>query len=708
MKPSRTRSSAEDRGVDRLLAALRRVRAVDADDQDTLARETLTRRLLSIVRAETATDRVTMRRAGSAEEITVGDRDVEAKVRVELAFSLRGAEVVLELQRSAPFDDEDLSIAEAVGGEVVLRLEHARVERDAMRAARQLAMIDTLSRAEGEMRKVAAVADRAAREIRDVLGVVRVSIHLVVEDRLDLIAVRATAGEMETRPPWLRTIPLGSAVIQADVARTKRTREIVVAELDGRARAVLEPGGVRYAVVAPMVVGGSVVGTVSVAYASEAPWDAEQVELVTGFALRLGAELDQLRVLEAERRRARDLELINEIGGLVAKQHQLDAVLRTSVNELARAIAVSNVKLLLVDDARKTLRVAASTEAVADAMRFDIDSRSIAAHTFRAREPIVVGNVAEDARANPTLIEERGTRSILGVPLVANDEPIGVILLLERRHVRQFSKEEVALAMAVANLVSPAIANAKMFDDLRSSYEALARAQADLVTHERLAALGELSAVIAHEVRNPLAVIFNSLGSLGRLDLPNADAKLLLDIVGEEAARLNRIVADLLDFVRPYSSHPRPAQVEVLVHGAVAGAQRALSNPTANVETDIALPSSEVVLDGTMIQQALTNLIVNALQATPAGGRVTVRARSDGGSPRPILRFEVADEGPGVDAQDAARIFQPFFTTKATGTGLGLAVVRRIADALGGTVEVSRGKRRGSVFTLTVPGDPPG
>jgi signal transduction histidine kinase len=694
--------------VERLLAALRRVREVDADDQDTLARETLTRRLLTILRAETSSHRAALRRSASTEEISVGDGAGRSEVQIELRFSVRGAEFVLTLERDAPLDGAEALIAEAVGGEIVLRVEHARLERDAMRAARQLALLDNLQRADGKMVKVSEMADRAALELCGAFPGVHVAIHLLVDERLELVARRTqdTRSDVDGAPRWFVRLPLAGPSLLAQAVLQKKLVLRAVEALSARARAVLEPMGVRLLVVAPLLAGGAAIGTVCVADKKDAPWDADQLGLLEDIASRLAVELAQQRALEEERQRSRDLELINEIGGLIAKQHQLDAVLRTAVNELARVTQVSRVALLLVDEARTCLRTAACTEEAGADIAVPLSSSTAATHVFMTRSPIVIDDTATDARVSPTFAKLVGARAILGVPLISNDEPVGVILMVERRQGRRFTKEEVARATAVANLVSPAIANAKMFDDLRRSYEALARAQADVVRHERLAALGELSAVIAHEVRNPLAVIFNSLGSLARLPLPSPDAKLLLDIVGEEAARLNRIVADLLDFVRPYSSHPRPARVDALVAGAIAGAQRALSRPVANVTTDIALAPNEVVLDGTMIQQALTNLIVNALQATPPTGQVSVRARSDAAGPRPLLRFEVADEGPGVDPKDASRIFQPFFTTKATGTGLGLAVVRRIADALGGSVEVAPGEPVGSVFVLTVPGEP--
>jgi len=208
-------------------------------------------------------------------------------------------------------------------------------------------------------------------------------------------------------------------------------------------------------------------------------------------------------------------------------------------------------------------------------------------------------------------------------------------------------------------------------------------------------------------VRNPLAVIYNSLSELRRLAPPVPEASFLLDIVGEETKRLNRIVGDLLDFVRPYDAHPRLVDVGAVVRGAVDAARRASPEPCVDIETELQVPASELFLDGTMLHQALLNLIVNAIQATPEGKRVTVRAvvvPGAGGQQR--LCCEVADEGLGIAESVSARIFQPFFTTKATGTGLGLALVRRLADALGGTVVAETRPSRGALFTLTLPVSP--
>jgi signal transduction histidine kinase len=240
----------------------------------------------------------------------------------------------------------------------------------------------------------------------------------------------------------------------------------------------------------------------------------------------------------------------------------------------------------------------------------------------------------------------------------------------------------------------------QLYVDLKRSYDELARTQAELVRHERLAALGELAAVMAHEVRNPLGVIFNSLTTLKRLLHPTGDAEMLLTMVGEEADRLNRIVADLLDFARPYELTKKPIAIEPIIASAIDAATKSLHTPAVTVTTAIpnALPLFPV--DAHFLRQGLVNLLINAVQAMPKGGTVTVAASIQ----NDWLVIEVSDEGVGLSARAAEKMFQPFFTTKATGTGLGLAVVKRIVDAHLGEVSARvNASGRGTTFRCRFP-----
>jgi signal transduction histidine kinase len=688
----------------RLLVALRAVRAVGADAR----RDRLAESLLDVVLDAVNGERATLRLPTVPDELVVGSVASETVARLESSWPVGvGAAGTLIVERVAPaFTDEDASLVEVLGGEVLLRLENHHIEAESARRSRQLEFLQALTRGGIGVLRVSDLAAKAAREILEAFSGAQVAVHVVVDDDLVLAALRRDTGDvaLENTSLEFRRSPVAGVTLQATAASELRAVSQVVSTLPDCARKALEPLGLRHVMAVPLVFSQRLVGTLSIAHREESVWNAEELLLLESAAAQIAMALAHARLFEEERSRAEDFATINELGSLIAQHPELSSVLATAVTYLAQIAEVPRVHVMLVDESRTALYRAASNLNEDVDVRFPLDEPSAVAEAFHTLRPIFIVSAQNDERASMEAVNAFGTRSILAIPLVSRGDPIGVIALVESRHERKFTQFEMDRAVAIANLVSPAIANAKMFEDLRRSYEALARTQAELVTHERLAALGELSAVMAHEVRNPVAIIFNSIGNLRRLIKPAPDATLLLDIVGQEAQRLNRIVGDLLDFAKPYALNPRPEQLSVLVHAAVEAARRAAPEAPARIEADLfCQPDEMVVLDGAMFQQALINLIVNAVQAMPKGGTVTVRAGCEGADDASTLRCEVTDEGAGVAPGDEMRIFQPFFTTKATGTGLGLAVVKRIADALHGAVEVTRAPSGGAVFTLTVP-----
>jgi signal transduction histidine kinase len=241
--------------------------------------------------------------------------------------------------------------------------------------------------------------------------------------------------------------------------------------------------------------------------------------------------------------------------------------------------------------------------------------------------------------------------------------------------------------------------------DLRRSYAELARTQLALIERERLAAIGELSAVVAHEVRNPLAVIFNCIGALEKKTPGNEHAARLLSILSEEANRLNQLVSELLDFARPGEVLLESESLEEVVAGAIDAvrvAQPELASQNVEIALDVARPLPPLLLDARLVRRAVINLVCNAIQSMPRGGRIVVRVAEDALGGRPAARIEVTDDGPGIPLETQARIFEPFFTTKASGTGLGLSIVKRVAEAHHGELTV-RSEGPGTTFIIRLP-----
>jgi signal transduction histidine kinase len=175
------------------------------------------------------------------------------------------------------------------------------------------------------------------------------------------------------------------------------------------------------------------------------------------------------------------------------------------------------------------------------------------------------------------------------------------------------------------------------------------------------------------------------------------------DIIDEEADRLNRMVGDLLDYSRPVQPSLEPVPIKPLLEQAITAACQQAGPDPERVVTAIRVDEDAVTVraDERLLRQALLNLFLNAYQAMPQEGRLEVRASRGVIDGRPCAEIVVRDTGPGIPTEMVGKIFQPFFTTKPTGTGLGLAVVRRIVEGHGGTIEL--GSPPGAEFTVRLP-----
>lgn len=263
----------------------------------------------------------------------------------------------------------------------------------------------------------------------------------------------------------------------------------------------------------------------------------------------------------------------------------------------------------------------------------------------------------------------------------------------------------VASYLLLDRFVQTANALSRRTNELRHRTEELRLVQETLVKKEQLAAVGELSAVIAHEVRNPLAVLKTAVAGLRRAHLEREDREQLLGILDEETDRLNRLVRDLLVYARPVEPQWSRLPVRELVDRAVDLSRRDQSS-LVGIEVDVAIVAEggEVIEgDRDLLERVFGHLVQNALQAMPHGGKLVVRteARELEGEPAVAVHFQ--DTGEGMDTLVRARALDPFFTTKARGTGLGLAIVERIVKAHDGRLELRRGSDGGSDVTLVLP-----
>lgn len=238
---------------------------------------------------------------------------------------------------------------------------------------------------------------------------------------------------------------------------------------------------------------------------------------------------------------------------------------------------------------------------------------------------------------------------------------------------------------------------------LEASYEQLRRTQDALVQKQQLAAVGELSAVIAHEVRNPLAILKNAGSGLRQRALGAEDRRVLLGIVNEETDRLARLVRDLLAYARPLSPVRAPTKLRELAERACSDARLARARGETTIDIRVE-PRLAVMVDREHAHYAIVNVIDNALVAMGGRGTLRIEARPARlASHAPGLALELTDDGPGMDPQVLGKARDPFFTTRPSGTGLGLAIVDRVMRGHEGRLELTSEPGHGTTVALVFP-----
>ncbi|HRK33319.1 MAG TPA: sensor histidine kinase [Candidatus Hydrogenedentes bacterium] len=234
-----------------------------------------------------------------------------------------------------------------------------------------------------------------------------------------------------------------------------------------------------------------------------------------------------------------------------------------------------------------------------------------------------------------------------------------------------------------------------MLDDLRDK-------QRELVRTATLASIGELSSSIVHEMRNPLSSIKMNLQALKRDVDPDPANRELATIADAQVRRLERMLDDLLQYGRPLELKPEPVPFSELMRSVSAVVHEQALMKRVKLEVCDELSSTPLLVDSEQICRALTNVVVNAIQASPVDSTVTVRAQQDT-TATSAVRIEVLDEGAGLTAEALERAFSPFYTTKDGGTGLGLANVKKIVELHTGTVTIENRPERGARFSMRLP-----
>ena len=374
------------------------------------------------------------------------------------------------------------------------------------------------------------------------------------------------------------------------------------------------------------------------------------------------------RLFEREATLYRDV--VSRIGAQSGQYRRLPELLRFVEQRTAESLGLRRVKILLSEsDVTKTLEK--HTEAAESALTENERVMSV----WGERILELTGENDWQMVEDETLLDEHGYA--LAYPLRREDRTIGLMLIDATPAV--LTSDVRAVLEVLANQVAIAIEDARLVEENVSLERRLAHG-------ERLAALGQMAATVAHEVKNPLSAI-KSIAQVMQEDAKlKSDYGRDLNLIVGETDRLSRSVTQLLSFAKRSQPVAAPSRVDDLIQTIIELLR------TEAREQDIAISSlvkTDVELDGTKtaaLRDALMNLLINALQATPRGGRVSIEAREEN---EEALLVAIEDNGPGIPKELRERIWEPFFTTRQRGTGLGLAIVQKRIEEVGGTVKLA-------------------
>jgi len=395
----------------------------------------------------------------------------------------------------------------------------------------------------------------------------------------------------------------------------------------------------------------------------------------------------------------------------------IDEILRLVLEGVTKNIGFDRARLYLVNEKRNVLEckmaVGVDEEKIKDIILPLDREDSVVARAVFEKQFFVIPDATRDPRVNPRLREKLKYHSLVVVPLLAKEKVWGAIAADFVEPGKKITRATLDSVVTFAQQAGLAIHNAFVYQELkafstqmeekiRKITTDLRRTEAQLIRTEKLAALGQLAAGIAHEIRNPLTsiniLIHSFMEGLSPQDARSEDLK----VIGEEIHRINQIVDQFLRFARPSPPLLEKAGVVPIFEETLQLLRPQIERQRISVQKDFR-PLPPVPIDREQMKQVILNLLLNGLQAMLQGGqlRLTGEVSGDG----QWIKLFVQDSGIGIPPEHMNRLFDPFFSTKEGGIGLGLSIAHRIVDQHHGRIEVESAPEKGTLFIIWLPTD---
>jgi GAF domain-containing protein/ActR/RegA family two-component response regulator len=609
------------------------------------------------------------------------------------------------------FSAAEMRLVEGVAAQVGLALENAELARQREIKLKETETLLQVSRALSSTLDLDALLRNLLRRVAGAVEADTVGVFLLDDERGDVLVPRAGYRVPVERLHELSRLRLSTTAhaLYAEAAVTRRP--VFSADVPADPRV---PGDLkallphRSQLFVPIAAKDRLIGGFMAVWTDQArTFAASELALMEGIANHAGVAVENARLFAENRRQVEELSVLHELSRAVTGQLDRDALVATLGALAPRVLEARRFVVRLLDpetgELEAVLRVEDGADVRALAPRYPV-SVGLGGVVVATGRPIRTDDYwAELARRGVAESPVGGFRCWLGVPMRVGDTTLGVLAL--SRDEPPFTEGHERLLLNIADLAALALRSARLFEERTRAYGELAAAQDHLVRTEKLRALGEMASGVAHDFNNLLAAILGRAQLLlRRLEDPTLHQ--WAQVIERAALDGGQTVRRLQEFARVRRDEPLvPVDLNQVVRDALDITQSrwredALRRGLAiDVRTALA-PVPPVNGDAAELREAMTNLILNALDAMPGGGALTIATGATGDE----VEITVTDTGTGMPEAVRERIFDPFFTTKGPqGTGLGLSMTYGIVSRHGGRITVDSAEGRGSVFRLVLP-----
>jgi len=409
------------------------------------------------------------------------------------------------------------------------------------------------------------------------------------------------------------------------------------------------------------------------------------------------------------RQRGRVLEMVNTISRVSASSLDLQGMLGRVLSFVLEHLKGEYGLIRLTNHWPETRVVEKETRRLPDDLtESERDTlKGLVKMFLKENKPAIIRDLTTDPRTRP--LEIRWTGSLIAVPIVHKGESVGVFVLFGKKANRvdemsRFRRGDLDLLIMITRQIAPAIVNARLYTNLEEANLNIRRAQDEIVKAEKFEALGEMVTGLGHQFRNPLLAIGAAAKRLDKGNkIPDA-SRFYVQIIQKETEKLEKILKDVPGFHIGRECNRRETDVNILIEKSLSLVFENENKGEITIERDYAMLKEPLPnVDADQLEVALYNIFSNASEALGSKGTLTVKTRVVSGTESRVLWIEVSDTGGGIPPEEVENIFNPFYTTKHWGTGLGLTMTHRIVENHGGDIRVLNHPGEGVTFQISLP-----